>query len=200
MRRTGARCTGHQADKNPRPPAMRPGHRSGGSRRGSPETEQIMTEAVTRQPSVHRPPRAPATAADVIRPAPATIEPRGHVAAAASLIKHAGVTALAVADDDQAGQPAGIITEADIAQAVADGKDVNDLRIRALIPAHPAVINPAASIRDAARSTVTGHVRHLPAAGEAGLTGIAGITDACAALPGPPDDPLPGSRHDRRTP
>ena len=71
-----------------------------------------MTEAFIQKPSVHRPPHAPATAADVMRPALTTIEPRGHVAAAAYLMKHAGVTALVVVDDDQAKQPVGIITEA----------------------------------------------------------------------------------------
>ena len=147
--------------------------------------ERIMTEAFTRKPSVHRPPHAPATAADVMRPALTTIEPGGHVAAAAYLMKHAGVTALVVVDDDQAKLPVGIITEADIAQAVADGKDVDDLRIRALITAHPTVISEGTSIRDAARSMVTGHVRHLPVAGEAGLIGMVDITDVCAALARP---------------
>jgi hypothetical protein len=71
---------------------------------GFPETERIMTEASNQDPSVHRPPQAPATAADVMRPAPATIESRGHVAAAAYLMKHAGMTALVVVDD-QAKQP-----------------------------------------------------------------------------------------------
>ncbi len=71
-----------------------------------------MTEAFTEKPSMHRPLHAPATAADVMRPALTTIEPRGHVAAAAYLMKHAGVTALVVVDDDQAKQPVGIITEA----------------------------------------------------------------------------------------
>ena len=51
-----------------------------------------MTEAFAQKPSVRRPPHAPATAADVMRPAPATIEPRGHVAGAAYLMKHGGVT------------------------------------------------------------------------------------------------------------
>ena len=111
-----------------------------------------MTEAFTRKPSVHRPPHAPATAADVMRPAPATIGPRDHVAAAAYLMKHAGVTALVVVDDDQARQPVGIITEADIAQAVADGKDLNDVRVRALITTHLTVITAGTSIRDAGRS------------------------------------------------
>ena len=138
-----------------------------------------MTEAFTLKPSAHRPPHAPATAADVMRPVPATIEPRDHVAAAAYLMKHAGVTALVIVDDNQAKQPVGIITEADIAQAVADGKDANDLRIRALITTHPTVINPATSIRDAARFMVTGHFRHLAVAGEAGLIGMVDITDVC---------------------
>ena len=132
-----------------------------------------MTEAFTRKPSVHRPPHAPATAADIMRPAPATIGPRDHVAAAVYLMKHAGVTALVVVDDNQARQPVAIITEADIAQAVADGKDLNDVRIRALITTHPTVINAGTSIRDAARSMLTGHVRHLPVAGEAGLIEMA---------------------------
>jgi CBS domain-containing protein len=51
-----------------------------------------------------------------------TVEQQAHVAAAAYLMKHTGTTALMVLDPD-AGQPAGIITEADIARAVADGKD-----------------------------------------------------------------------------
>ena len=140
-----------------------------------------MTEAFAQKPSVHRPPHAPATAADVMRPALATIEPGGHVAAAAYLMKHAGVTALVVVDDDQAKQPVGIITEADIVQAVADDKDVNDVRVRALITTHPTVINVGTSTRDAARSMVTGHFRHLPVAGEAGLIGMVDITDVCAA-------------------
>ena len=158
-----------------------------------------MTEAFTQKPSVHRPPHATATAADVMRPASAAVEPRDHVAAAAYLMKHAGVTALVVVDDDQAKQPIGIITEADIAQAVADGKDVNDVRIRAMITTHPTVINPATSIRDAARPMVTAHFRHLPMAGEAGLIGMVHIIDVCAALLDPPqDDPL--ASRDRYTP
>jgi hypothetical protein len=45
---------------------------------------------------------------------------------------------------------------------------------------------------------VTGHFRHLPVVGKAGLIGMADITDVSAALLDPPqDDPLP-SRH-RRT-
>ena len=64
---------------------------------------------------------AAATAGDVMRPPPPTVEQQAHVAAAAYLMKHAGTTALMVLDPE-AGQPTGIITEADVARAVADGR------------------------------------------------------------------------------
>jgi CBS domain-containing protein len=50
-----------------------------------------------------------------------TVEQQGHVAAAAYLMKHAGETALMVLDT-QTDQPIGIITEADVAHPVADGR------------------------------------------------------------------------------
>src|SRR5262249_12078631 len=103
--------------------------------------------------------------ADVMRPALATIEPGDHVAAAAYRMKPAGGTALVVVDDDRPKQPIGIITEADIVQAVADGKDVNEVGVRALITTHPTVVKATTSIREAARSMVTGHFRHLPVVG-----------------------------------
>jgi CBS domain-containing protein len=50
------------------------------------------------------------------------------VAAAAYLMKNAGATALMVLDGAY-GPAIGIITQADIARAVADEKDVNSVRI-----------------------------------------------------------------------
>ncbi len=124
---------------------------------------------------------APATAADIMRPPLTTVELNDHVAAAAYLMKHAGVTALVVLDA-RTGQPIGIITEADIAHAVADGKDVNSTRIHALMTTHPTVINTATSVRDAAKVMTSGHFRHLPVVGDAGLVGIIDITDVCRVL------------------
>ena len=127
---------------------------------------------------------APATAADIMRPPLTTVEQADHVAAAAYLMKHAGTTALMVLDA-RTGQPAGIITEADIAHAVADGKDVNSTRIHDLMTARPTVINTTTSVRDAAKVMTSGHFRHLPVVGDAGLVGIVDITDVCRALLGP---------------
>jgi CBS domain-containing protein len=127
---------------------------------------------------------APATAADLMRPPLTTVEQQDHVAAAAYLMKHAGTTALMVLDP-WTGQPAGIITEADIAHAVADGKDVNSIRIYEVMTTRPTVINTTTSVRDAARVMTSGHFRHLPVVGDAGLVGIVDITDVCLALLGP---------------
>ena len=133
---------------------------------------------------------APATAADVMRPPLTTVEQQAHVAAAAYLMKHAGTTALMVLDT-QAGQPAGIITEADIAHAVADGKDVNSTRISDLMTTRPTVITTTTTVRDAAQVMTDGHFRHLPVIGDAGLAGIIDITDVFRALLETGVSPLP---------
>jgi CBS domain-containing protein len=145
--------------------------------------EQIMTEAAAPQPSE---PPAPATVADVMHPPVTTVEQGDHVAAAAYLMKHAGATALMVVDP-KSSQPRGIITEADIARVVADGKNVNDVRIHDLMTEEPTVIQASTSIRNAARIMTDGHFRHLPVVDGTGLIGMVDISDVCAALLGPDD-------------
>ena len=103
------------------------------------------------------------------------------MAAAAYLMKRANATALIVTQA-QTSQPIGIITEADISHAVADGKNPNDVRIYQLMTAHPTVVSTTTSIRDAAKVMTSGRFRHLPVIGDAGLVGIVDITDVCRAL------------------
>jgi len=147
-----------------------------------------MTDTFAHQP-VQAPP-APATVANVMRPPVTTVEQAAHVAAAAYLMKHAGATALMVLDA-QTGQPIGIITQADIARAVADGKDVNSVRIDDLMTTRPTVISTTTSVRDAANVMTSGHFRHLPVIGDAGLVGIVDITDVCRVLIDPDFSQLP---------
>ena len=144
-----------------------------------PKMEQIMTGVSAQKSSFHSP-AAAATVADVMRPPLTTVQQHDHVAAAAYLMKHAGTTALMVVDA-QTGQPAGIITEADVARAIADGKDVNDVWVDAVMTTRPAVITTT-SIRDAAKIMTARHFRHLPVAGDAGLLGVVDIIDVCQAL------------------
>jgi len=107
--------------------------------------EQIIT-GVSAQKTPFHARAATTTAADVMRRPLTTVTQYDHVAAAAYLMKHAGTTALIVTDA-QTGLPAGIITEADIAHAIADGKDVNDVRVNVVMTTRPATTT---TIRDAA--------------------------------------------------
>ena len=140
-----------------------------------------MTDAIAHESSA-QPKRAPATVADVMRPPATTLDQNDHAAAAAYLMKHAGATALVVLDGQETNRPIGIVTEADIVHAVADGKDVNDVRIHDLMTAAPTVIRATTSIRDAARIMTNDRFRHLPVVDDAGLIGMVDIAALCGAL------------------
>jgi CBS domain-containing protein len=141
--------------------------------------EQITTGVSAQESSFH-PREAAATVADIMRPPLTTVNQHDHVAAAAYLMKHAGTTALVFADA-QTGQLVGIITATDVAHAVADGKDVNDVWVGAVMTTRPAVFTTTC-IRDAARIMTARHFRHLPVAGDTGLLGVVDINDVCRAL------------------
>jgi CBS domain-containing protein len=143
-----------------------------------------MTGTSAQQPSRQRS-DAPPTVADVMQPALSTVKPDDHLAAAAYLMHQAGATALVVVDE-QAMRPLGLITEADIVRAVAEEKDVNDVRIRDLMTTDPTVITAATSVRDAAESMLAGHFRHLPVVDNGRLIGIVDIGDVSRALLDPP--------------
>jgi CBS domain-containing protein len=149
-----------------------------------------MADAPGQQPSFQPPPGS-ATVAEVMQPPLSTVRKDDHVAAAAYLLKHAGATALVIVDE-WTDQPLGIITEADIAHAVADGKDLSSVRIHDLMTTRPTVITTTTSVRDAAKTMTSGHFRHLPVVGDAGLVGMVDIVDVCrvlfdSAISGQPD-------------
>ena len=131
-------------------------------------------------PAEHAAP-PPATVADIMQPPVTTVEQNDHVAAAAYVMKRANATALIVTQA-QTGRPVGIITDADVSRAVADGKNPNDVRIYELMTANPTVVNTMTSIRDAAKVMTSRRFRHLPVVGDVGLVGIVDITDVCRVL------------------
>jgi CBS domain-containing protein len=141
--------------------------------------KQIITRIPVQRAPVHPPP-ATATVACILRPQLTTVGQHDHVAAATYLMKHAGTTALIVADA-QTGQPAGIITETEITHAIADGKNANDIWVDAVMTTRPA-ITTTTSISDAAKIMTAGHLRHVPVTGDTGILGIVDITDVCQAL------------------
>jgi CBS domain-containing protein len=140
-----------------------------------------MTEASAQKPSVQL--HVPVTAGDVMRPALTTVEPNDHMAAAAYLMRHAGATALIVVDDEETKRPMGLVTDTDIVEAVADGKDLNEVRIHDLMTMSPKVIKASTSIPDAARIMLSGRFRHLPVVDDdGGMVGLVDIGDVCGAL------------------
>jgi CBS domain-containing protein len=138
-----------------------------------------MIDASTQEPSP--PPPASHTVADLVRPALTTVERDAHLAAAAYLMKHADASALVILDKDQDKQPIGLITEADIVRAVADGKDVNEVRIRDLMSSDLTFCTAATSIRDATESMIAGRFRHLPVLDHGALVGVVDIGDLARA-------------------
>jgi CBS domain-containing protein len=91
-----------------------------------------------------------------------TVDQNDHAAAAQYLMRHAGTTAAVVLDGRRSDRPMGTITDADIAQAVARGRNLDEVRVRDLIPGTPTVINAAMSVRDTAPPTRVGTL--VPAA------------------------------------
>jgi len=131
--------------------------------------DQIITGVPAQETPFHS--RADAAAvAGITRPPLPTVTQHDHVAAATYLMKHAGTTALIVTDA-RTGEPAGIITEADIARAIAAGKDLNDVRVHAVMTTSPAITT---SIGDAGKNMTARHFRHPPVTrsepGHPGLT------------------------------
>src|SRR5258706_13535117 len=61
-----------------------------------------------------------------------SVERDAHLAAAAYLMRRAGETALVVVDTNQS-TPLAIITDTDVAQAIADGHDPNKVRLSDLV-------------------------------------------------------------------
>jgi CBS domain-containing protein len=59
---------------------------------------------------------------------------------------------------------------------------VNSTRIFELMTTRPTVIKTTTSVCDMAKVMTSGHFRHLPVVGDAGLVGIVDITDVCRAL------------------
>ena len=110
-----------------------------------------------------------------MHPANEIIAERDH-AAASCLMHHANTDALVVLDYHY-GQPVGIITAADIARAVADGKDLNQVRVHDLLAHAPPPISAATPVRDAADVMLTTGYRQLAVTGDGNSIGIVDITE-----------------------
>ena len=122
------------------------------------------------------------TVGDLMKPAATTVEREAHVAAAAYLMKQDGGSALVVTTNDEARTPVAVVTEADVAQAVADGKDVERTRINELRTSPIIISEPGAPVSKAAELMVTAQVGHLLVMDDDRLVGMLTMADACQGL------------------
>jgi uncharacterized protein (DUF427 family)/CBS domain-containing protein len=124
------------------------------------------------------------TVADLMRAAVVSVERDAHLAAVAYLMRRAGETALVVVNDAEQCTPLAVITDTDVAQAIADGRDPNDVRLSDLVHRDPITVAPDTTVVRAATVMVSAGIRHLPVVGEGRLLGMVDISDACRALVG----------------
>jgi len=124
------------------------------------------------------------TVHDVMRPAVTTVERQAHLAAAAFLMHRAGDSAVVITAGPQNPQPVAVITESDITATVAEGRDVNEVRIGELIGKEPVMIGPDATVGAAAELMLSHGIHHLPVVEDDRLVGIVDIADAWRALLG----------------
>jgi len=121
------------------------------------------------------------TVADVMRPAVTTVEPGAHLAGAAYLMKHSGDNALVVTANSR---PVAMVTDTDISQAVADGRNPEEVRISDLPRREPIVVTPDTDVLTATRTMLLHRIHHLPVVDDDRLVGIVDLTDLCRPLVG----------------
>jgi len=121
------------------------------------------------------------TVADVMRPAVTTVEPGAHLAGAAYLMKHSGDNALVVTANSR---PVAVVTDTDITQAVADGRNLEETRITDLPKREPIVVAPDTDVLAAVRTMLLHRIHHLPVVEGDRLVGIVDMTDVCRPLVG----------------
>jgi CBS domain-containing protein len=121
---------------------------------------------------------------DVMRSAVTTVERQAHLAAAAFLMHRAGDSAVVITTGPENPQPVAVITESDITTTVAEGRDVNEVRIGDLIGKEPVTIGPEATVAAAAELMLSRGIHHQPVVEGDRLVGIVDISDTCRALLG----------------
>ena len=126
-------------------------------------------------------PDSQTTVAGFMRSATTSVDPDSHVASAAWLMKRGNDSALVVTTDDGR-VPIAVITDADISQAVADGRDLNETRINQLHLSRPAVVQPGTSIAEAAERMLELSLQHLPVLDDGRLVGLIDMAAVCRGL------------------
>jgi CBS domain-containing protein len=97
-------------------------------------------------------------------------------------MRRGGETALVVVNGTVQRTPLPVITDTDVAQAIADRRDPNEMRVNELVRRHPITISPETPLVRAAAVMVSSNIRHLPVVAKGRLLGMLDISDACRGL------------------
>jgi CBS domain-containing protein len=122
------------------------------------------------------------TVGQVMRSPTTTVEPDSHVASAAYLMKRSRDSALVITADDHGRTPLAVITDADISQAVADGRNLDDTRLNQLHLPHPVAVPSTLPVAAAAERMLDGGLQHLAVVDDGELVGLVDIAGLCRAL------------------
>jgi CBS domain-containing protein len=122
------------------------------------------------------------TVGEVMRRPTTSVETRAHLAAAAYLMKRSGDSALVVTTDDDERRPVAIVTDTDVAEAVASGRNLEETRIAELRTTPPVTVEPGTLVVEAARTMLLQRIQHLPVVEAGRLVGIIDMSDACRGL------------------
>lgn len=118
------------------------------------------------------------TVRKVMRPPTTTIEPDAHLAAAAYLIKHNHDSALLVVTEDSQ-EPIGMVTDHDITEAVAHGRNLEETRISQIVNGRPVTAEADVSVGEATRLMLSEGLHHLPVVEVGRLIGVVDLADIC---------------------
>jgi len=126
--------------------------------------------------------RSKVTAAELMQPAATTVEINAHIAAAAYLMKRAATTALVVTSNDECRRPVAIVTDTDVANVVADGQNVDELRISDLKKRSPITVSTDTPVTAVAELMLAAGIHHVIVVEGESLVGILDMADVCRGL------------------
>lgn len=109
----------------------------------------------------------------------ATIGPTATLRAAAESMAADGVGLLVVVDTRGV---LGVISERDVVNAVADGADLDEERVRDRLADHVVTIDEEATIADAAATMASAEIRHLGVTRDGDIHGVVSVRDVVNVL------------------
>lgn len=109
----------------------------------------------------------------------ATIGPTATLREAAETMSSDGVGLLVVVDTRGV---LGVLSERDVVNAVAEGADLDDERVRARLADDVVTIDEGASISDAAATMASAEIRHLGVTRQGDIYGVVSVRDVVNVL------------------